>query len=319
MDKELEEIFLNNFEEKIISKESVSGGWLTDKIRIISKSYDIIIKTIELKKINRLNINIEKASEILKQANKYGIKCPKIYSVNGNLVNYDKCNKPIVFIEYFKDTFSKTYKDITPIDMYNIAYEVGKMNKYMNTIKIENKLDNAKLLSKMQSDYDYRINIGRREMNEKYLNDVYKQNDIIDSLKIDFFNDLQIGYCHSDLAQDNLLFDIKGFKAIIDFEITNVSYILRDPARIFLTFCLNENGEINRLLLKVLINGYNKHLKLTLNDIVKGVKILWCLEVNSWIKEAYYVDEVPKKVRKFINEMNWITNNWFDLEKLITY
>ena len=36
-----------------------------------------------------------------------------------------------------------------------------------------------------------------------------------------------------------------------------------------------------------------------------------------WIKEAYYIDNTPEKVKKFMFEINWITDNWFDLENII--
>ena len=50
---------------------------------------------------------------------------------------------------------------------------------------------------------------------------------------------------------------------------------------------------------------------------INGIKILWCLEVGLWIKEAYYIDNTPEKVKKFMFEINWITDNWFDLENII--
>ena len=113
------------------------------------------------------------------------------------------------------------------------------------------------------------------------------------------------------------MFDKNGFKALVDFEISNISFILRDVARIFLTFCLDNNGQINKELLINLVEGYNSISKLTIEDLINGIKILWCLEVGLWIKEAYYIDNTPEKVKKFMFEINWITDNWFDLENII--
>lgn len=90
-----------------------------------------------------------------------------------------------------------------------------------------------------------------------------------------------------------------------------------DVARIFFTFCLDNNGQINKELLINLVEGYNSISKLTIEDLINGIKILWCLEVGLWIKEAYYIDNTPEKVKKFMFEINWITDNWFDLENII--
>ena len=66
-----------------------------------------------------------------------------------------------------------------------------------------------------------------------------------------------------------------------------------------------------------LVEGYNSISKLTIEDLINGIKILWCSEVGLWIKEAYYIDNTPEKVKKFMFEINWITDNWFDLENII--
>ena len=72
MIEEVKEIFNENFKEKILNIEKIDGGWLTEKYRILTKNYDIMTKTIELKKIERRKIDIEKASRILYQCNKEG-------------------------------------------------------------------------------------------------------------------------------------------------------------------------------------------------------------------------------------------------------
>ena len=62
MIKELEETFNKNFKEKILNIEKIDGGWLTEKYRIITKNYDIMLKAIESKKIQRREIDIKKAN-----------------------------------------------------------------------------------------------------------------------------------------------------------------------------------------------------------------------------------------------------------------
>lgn len=319
MIEEIKRLFSENFKEEILDIEKINGGWLTEKYRILTKNYDVMTKTIEFKKIQRRKIDIDKASKILYQCNIKGIRCPQIYFVNNRLVNYDKNNKPIVFLEYIKDTYCKDYKNITLDDIYNVTTEVAKMNNVMNKIKSSKKNNGKAILKQLNEEYNKRVLIGKSNQNEKYLTDVYKQERIIKSLHENLFDEWEVGYCHCDLSSDNILFDKNGFRAIIDFEICNNSFIYRDPARIFLTFCLDMNGNINKQLLEKLIEGYNKYRDFSLEKLIQGIKAIWCLEVNLWIKEPYYVDRNPDKVNKFISEINWITDNWFCLNEILKY
>ena len=314
MNDELMKLLKKEFNKDILDIEEIEGGWLTEKWKIQFKDVTIMLKVIEHKKINRRDINIELAANLLKKAYDFGIKCPRIFKVNDRLVNYNKNNNPMVVIEYLEETFSKDYTNINNGDIYSIGAELAKLRKCFNEINIDKKIDYHKIIEKMHNEYNKRLDEGKYV---EYLNDVLKQKRILDLLNYDFLKNFEIGYCHGDLSQDNILFDKNGFRALVDFEIANLSFVLRDIARIFLTFCLDNNGKINKELLKNLMDGYNRFGKLTFEDLINGIKILWCLEVNLWIKEAYYIDNTPEKVKKFMYEINWITDNWFDLENII--
>lgn len=314
MNEELKELIERAFNQKIVDIQEISGGWLTEKWKVQFKELSIMLKIIEHKKIIRRDINIELAANLLKTAYDFGIKCPCIYKINDKLINYNENNNPIVVIEYLEETFLKDHTNINNEDIFLIGAEIAKMRNCFNEISIKQKIDYYKIIQRMYKEYDKRLNEGK---NEYYVQDVLKQKRILDVLDYNFFENLEIGYCHGDLSQDNILFDKNGFKALVDFEIANVSFILRDVARIFLTFCLDNNGQINKELLINLIEGYNSISKLTIEDLINGIKILWCLEVGLWIKEAYYIDNTPEKVKKFMCEINWITDNWFDLENII--
>ncbi len=314
MNEELKEFLERAFNQKIVDIQEISGGWLTEKWKVQFKELSIMLKIIEHKKIIRRDINIELAANLLKTAYDFGIKCPCIYKINDKLINYNENNNPIVVIEYLEGTFLKDHTNINNEDIFLIGAEIAKMRKCFNEISIKQKIDYYELIQRMYKEYDKRLKEGK---NEYYVQDVLKQKRILDVLDYNFFENLEIGYCHGDLSQDNILFDKNGFKALVDFEIANVSFILRDVARIFFTFCLDNNGQINKELLINLVEGYNSISKLTIEDLINGIKILWCLEVGLWIKEAYYIDNTPEKVKKFMFEINWITDNWFDLENII--
>lgn len=317
MDDNLKELIKLNFKEDIINIEKIYGGWLTEKWKVKFNNYSIMIKKICQKKIERRNIDIELAAKVLQKCNENEMMVPRVFNINGNLVNYDKDDSPIVFTEYISNTFCKDFTNVTENDIYYIGKEIAKLRKCLDTIVLKKEIDYSKIVKNIKQLYNERVDAGVLRKNKKYLNDVYKQKKIIDLIDIDFLQKYRIGICHRDLSSDNILFNENGFRAITDFELSNSSFVLVDIARIFLTFCLDNSGNINKRLLKKLIEGYNTFDFITLKEICMGLRILWCLEVNLWIKEAYYADDNPKKVDKFIFEINWITDNWFVLEKLI--
>lgn len=314
MNDYINSLILNNFNNEIVNISKINGGWLTDKWKADFKNYSIMIKRVELEKIKRRGIDIEIAGKLLKSTNDNDIRSPRIYRINNNLVNYDEQNRPIIFIEYIKDTFLKDYTNINKDEIYDIGREIYKIRECFDKIDINYKIDYNDFLNKIKSDYNKRVESGIISNNMKYLEDVYKEKKIIDSLDIDFFKGYKIGFCHRDLSSDNILFDEKGFRAIIDFELANISFVLYDIARIFLTFCLDNEGNVNKELLSELISGYGN---ISLDELCKGIRLLWCIEVSLWIKEAYYVDKNPEKVDKFIYEINWITENWDNLENIL--
>ena len=315
----IEKIIKNNISKEILEINEINGGWLTEKYKIKFDEFSIMIKIIEDKKIKRRNINIELATSLLELANQQGIKTPKIYRINNKLVNYDYKKRPIVCTEFIEDSFCKDYTNITKEEVYIIGKEVSKMRTCFDNnarnLKF-NKLS-KQLMKNIISDYEKRIEVGVYTNNKKYLEDVIKQKKVIDAIDETFISSLKIGYCHGDLSSDNILFDKKGFRAITDFELANVSFVLIDIARIFLTFCLDDKLNINKEFLKELLLGYKELNDITIIDLCMGLRILWCLEVNLWSKEAYYEDINPPKVDKFISEINWITDNWFELEKIL--
>lgn len=318
MDGYLKELLRNNFKSKVMNITKISGGYLTEKWKLqLENNNSIMIKIIDEKKVARRNIDVELAYKLLNDANAYGIKCPKIFRINNKLVNYNELNKPIVITEYIENTFLKDYTNITKSEIHSLGKEISKMRLCFNSIKLNKQIDYNEMIEKIKEDYNRRVKLGILNNNEKYLKDVLKQKKIIDSLEISFLKELEVGYCHRDLSQDNILFDNSGLKAIVDFELSNVSFILIDIARVFLTFCLDNKGNINKMLLTELLKGYNIFNTITLEDLIKGIKILWFVEVGLWIKEEYYSNINPIKVEKFIYEINWITDNWNYLNEIL--
>lgn len=318
MNKCIEKLLNNNFKDKIIDVTRIEGGWLTDKWKIkFENNRSIMIKVVDYKKIKRRNLDVELAYNLLDNAYNYGVKCPKIYKLNNQLVNYTHSGKPIIITEYIENTFLKDHTNISKSEIFLLGKEIAKMRKCFDRIEINKKLDLISIVEQIKKSYIKRVNDGKVKENIRFLSDVYKQKEIIDLLNVDFLKQLEIGYCHRDLSQDNILFDNSGFNSIIDFELANVSFVLIDIARVFLTFCLDNSGNINKELLNELLKGYNTLKNITINDLVLGIKILWYIEVELWSKEIYYVNNNPEKVNKFINEINWITNNWDKLNDII--
>ena len=81
--------------------------------------------------------------------------------------------------------------------------------------------------------------------------------------------------------------------------------------------CETQNGEIRKKLVTAFINGYQKYLTLTISDIIKAIQLVWCIEAGWWIRESVFNEQENSKVLRFTEEINWVTENWFELEKIL--
>jgi Ser/Thr protein kinase RdoA (MazF antagonist) len=129
-------------------------------------------------------------------------------------------------------------------------------------------------------------------------------------------NNSMIQIIHGDFTPDNIIFDNNQVKAIIDFELVRINSKLQDIGRIILSTSFS-NSKFDVLKIKSFIKGYSSICKIDYSDVINSLKIVWVNEFSIWIQDRYFKNYNPPKVEKFIDEIVWISENWFDLQNKI--
>jgi homoserine kinase type II len=149
-----------------------------------------------------------------------------------------------------------------------------------------------------------------------YREAVLAQEPILKALTSGFFDRLPRGIGHEDFAADNILFDAEGVSAIVDFDRNHYSYLWHDVGRAMLSFALKDSRmDTGRVL--AFLEGYSKHLPLTLPDIADALRLSWCIEVPWWIRPEFFkIDR--EKVARFKDEVLWLTQHWFEMDSFFS-
>lgn len=176
--------------------------------------------------------------------------------------------------------------------------------KYKNISDLKQELQTKRLEINEDSSKKFvqQLNLSEQILNDSELNKIINQ------------NNLQL--IHGDFTPDNIIFDNNEVKSIIDFELVRINSKLQDIGRIVLSTTFF-NKKFDLLKLKSFVDGYSTICKISYLDIINSLKIVWVNEFNIWIQDRYFKNYNPPKVEKFINEIMWIGENWFNLENEI--
>jgi homoserine kinase type II len=305
------------FKFKIISYRKICGGWLNLKWHIITDRGDFLIKQFSNQRYTSEKISIvEKALQRQKILYYKGIKCPFIYSYSNKIIQSPKPNIWYMLME-FCNGHLESADTISNKQMCRLGEMCGLMHKYFSGISIENEVFHFKNYPKVLCDnYESRLNEAEKLNLSQYIKVVKKQKIIIDSIDDGFFINILKGFTHSDFAVDNILFDVNGDITILDFDTNCYSYQYQDIGRAIMSFTYN-NRRINESLINEFVNGYNLILPLTILDAIKALRFLWTVEVTWWIRSSVFIKDESPKVKRFAEELMWLTDNWFDLENQI--
>lgn len=309
-----------SYDLQVDSIYNLNGGFLNKKRIIESDNKKIVAKIMSLQKFDlcHLKILIPNVTQLMIYLSANGLKCPNIYKTKIN-ENYLLFDSNYVLLMSFIDGITKKCDDITFHEIYSLGKEVAKMHLLLKKYNDFNKnynFMNLKSVDDLLFDLNKRIHA--KSHNKKYFLDISLHAKIIKDIRDSkLLDEIEIQLIHGDLTFDNILFKNNELIGILDFELVRYNSVLQDIGRVLLSFTLDYNGKLDVKKIDIFLNGYNTITKLTIDDVIKAFKIVWVNEVHLWIKSDYYNNKNTKKVEKFIQEINWITNNWFDLEKII--
>jgi homoserine kinase type II len=316
---EIKETIERMFSIKIIEYAEINRGLLNLKWKVITNKGTLFIKqyneerypTSNEKRSNRLNT----AVLIQKRLSEEGIRCPHILTYNEEVILRTKQNIRFIITEHREGNLVNAGK-INCNQFHDLGVELGKIHSLVNNQIDKKAIPRWVLPSKEQLiaewNENWKLTNGR---NTEDINNLLNlQKEILENIDMNIFEGSKPGWAHSDLWCDNILFYTDSLSAIIDFDKFQYIYPELDISRAILSFALDNNC-LRMEAVKAFINGYNQFGNITADDIIRSLKLLYCLQSFRWLNNDSFNSEGPPK--RFADEMVWLSINWPNLEKIL--
>lgn len=317
--EEIKETIERMFSIRVTEYMKINKGLLNLKWKVITNKGTLFIKqfsgerypTSREKRLSRLNT----ALFIQKRLSEEGIRCPHILPFNGDVILITKKNIRFIITEYSDGNLINAGK-INCNQFHDLGIELGKIHSLVNNQIDEKAIPTWVVPSKERLIAEWNENwILTNGINTAAINAFLKlQKEIFENIDMNIFEASKPGWAHSDLWCDNILFYTDSLSAIIDFDRFQYIYSELDISRAILSFALDNNC-LRMDAVKAFIDGYNKFGNITADDIIRSLKLLYCLESFWWLNNDSFNNEGPP--RRFADEMVWLSINWLNLEKIL--
>jgi homoserine kinase type II len=317
---EIKETIEKIFSIRVTEYEEINRGLLNLKWKVMTNNGTLFIKqyneerypTSDEKRFNRLNT----ALLIQKRLSEESIRCPHILSFNGEVILRTKQDIRFIITEFRVGSLINAGK-IKCNQFHDLGVELGKIHSIVNKQADEKAIPRWVVPSKDQLIADWNRNwILTKGKNTADINAFLKlQKEIFENLDISIFESSKPGWAHSDLWCDNILFYPDSLSAIIDFDRFQYIYPELDISRAILSFALDNNC-LRVDAVKAFMEGYNQFGNITAEDIIRSLKLLYCLESFWWLNCGSFNCEGPPK--RFAEEMVWLSINWLKLEEILS-
>jgi len=297
----------------------VIGGWLNRKWKVTTDTCELLIKQFSNKRCSRDKLQlIESALQRQIILEKNGVPCPSIWQCEGHAIRLLD-NETAYMVMDFRPGKIESSDTITIMQMHSLGSACGFMHKVFSELPVlcveGFPMNSSQVIDDLWANFHARKQECTSGTPIEYQRAVLAQEPILKQLSNAFFDQLPKGIAHEDFAADNILFNVDGVSAIIDFDRNHYSYIWHDIGRAILSFAL-ENNQMNTEKIVAFMDGYSRHLALTLPDIAYALRLSWCIEILWWIQPAFFTESREKVVR-FKDEMLWLTEHWFELDSIV--
>ncbi|WDV48059.1 phosphotransferase [Clostridiaceae bacterium M8S5] len=298
----------------------VTGGWLNQKWKICTDKCELLVKQFSNKRFSRNKLKlVESALQRQIILEKRGVPCPSIWQCGGHAIRLLD-NETAYMIMDFRLGKVESPNTITIMQMHSLGSACGLMHKFFSQLPVLSvkgfPINNRQIIDSLWANYHARKEKCLPSTPNEYREAVFAQEPILKQITNEFFDKLPKGIAHEDFTSDNILFDVDGVSAIIDFDRNHYSYIWHDIGRAILSFALKDNRmDIEKI--NAFLEGYTQHLMLTLSNIADALRLSWCIEVPWWIQPEFFTDNRGKAVR-FKDEILWLTKNWYEIDSLLS-
>ncbi|WP_058302106.1 phosphotransferase enzyme family protein [Gorillibacterium timonense] len=296
----------------------VSGGWLNRKWRADSEHGPVLIKQFSEERYSADRLAaLESAMKRSGRLYDYGIKAPRYYSTSGSYLQRTGSGETYMLMDFIPG-HAESPETVTERQMESLGNQCGALHAHWRQ---EHRLldlpfepeGGRELLAR---DYPIRLREAEASGHEVLLQALLKQRRILDSMGEDPFRSVPTGITHCDFSADNLLFDEGGVSALLDFDRNRHTWQWQDIGRAMLSFAY-QGGELKLERIDAFISGYRRHLPLERKDIRTVLRLTWCIEANWWLTPSILCGEPAPKIKRFAEELLWVTDHWDELDALL--
>lgn len=313
---------LKSYGISILKVDTLSGGWLNEKYLIEDSNKQFyVLKELSLEKFSYKHLQyLIQTVELQHYLYEENVDVPKVLLNNDKKVVSKFSNNKYFFIQEYIKGYSKKFNELTKEEIFSIGKNLAFLHNKLEKINSDSfKSDFLKY--KNINDLKQELQVKRLEINENSSKKFVQQLNLFEEILNDselnrIINQSKLQLIHGDFTPDNIIFDNNEVRSIIDFELVRINSKLQDIGRIVLSTTFF-NNEFDLLKLKNFVDGYSTVCKINYSDIIDSLKIVWINEFNIWIQDRYFKNYNPPKIEKFINEIMWIGENWFNLENKI--
>lgn len=278
----------------------VNGGFMNALWRVETENGAVLVKVFSAKRFQGKKLDdIERALLLQKKLHAMGVRCPRVH---GKAMRRMDAQTAYMMMDYCAG-HNETPETITPVQMQSLGEQMAKMHAAFDQLPPAGEkgfpIDCERISSQLQ------------QYMEQYGNEELRR--IAATWTAAAIARQEMALRHEDMTQDNVLFDEAGVTAIIDFDRACYSFALRDIGRAILSFGRTEKG-IARENVQALLQGYNTIKPLTVEKLVQALRVAWLSEATWWIGPQ--AEQLTGKALRFREDMLWLTENYFNLEKI---
>ncbi len=313
---EIKETIEKIFSIRVTGYAEINKGLLNLKWKFITSNGILFIKQYNSErnpssKEQRLNTALSFQMKLSEK----DIRCPHILTFKGDAILSTNQNIRFIVTEYCNGSLIHAGK-INCNQSYDLGVELAKVHSIINNQFDEKAIPTWVVPSKAQLIAEWNENwLFTNERNTEDMNYFLKlQREIFENIDINIFKGCKQGWAHSDLWCDNVLFYPDSLSAILDFDRLQYIYPELDIARAILSFALDNNC-LRMNAVKAFLDGYNQIGNISADDIIRSLKLLYCLESFWWLRSDSFNREGPPK--RFADEMVWLSVNWLNLESIL--
>lgn len=296
---------------------AIDKGWLNIKWKIITDHKWLFVKyyhpdRYKLHTRPDKKRDIERTLELQNSLNEAGVPCPKVYGYKGQMLQETPSGLFYTVMDWVHG-YTVQAGELNAAQMLELGAATGRMHRWLRTVpplaQPAWRPDKEAYFTEWQVNWEQALAAGDRVV----MDWLQRSQHIVSSMDFSIFELAPIGWLHWDLWVDNIVLHGQGVSGIVDFDRMTMAYPELDVARVVLSGALH-NGQMNAATAQAFMKGYRQYSEAPAGMLTRAMRMLYLCESLWWLRtEVRAESELKELLRRFVEELHWIENNWSTL------